>query len=68
MMRLAAYVLLMLTLIGFLLTVDAPSHQDEAQDVAADVRGAEREAKRQARLERQQQWLEAEMLRRGCKP
>lgn len=52
------------TVMNFDYWVSAPSSQQEAQDVADDKRAA----LRQARAERKQQWIEAEMLKRGCKP
>ena len=48
--------------------LDAPSPQQEAEAVADDVNSAQIEAKRQARLARREQWLQAEMKKRGCTP
>lgn len=44
--------------------LNSPTPQQEAEDVASDLSAA----RKQARAERRERWLEAEMLRRGCKP
>ena len=42
--------------------LNSPTPQQEAEDVASDLAAA----RKQARKERREQWLEAEMKRRGC--
>ena len=68
MIRVAAFALIFFVCVGYLLQVDAPSAQQEAEDVSAEVTSAPRDAKRQAREERREQWLQAEMKKRGCTP
>lgn len=66
MIRGAIVMVLILAAYGFVMSVDAPTQHEEAQDVAADVVRAQVAARRKAREEQREQWLAAEMKRRGC--